>query len=61
MNWSHYITQFKQYLKLERSLSPNTLEAYIHDVAKFEQFLALRQIDIDALETNESHLQDYLE
>jgi len=61
MNWSHYITQFKQYLKLERSLSANTLEAYIHDVTKFEQFLALRQINIDALETNESHLQDFLE
>ena len=33
------IQLFKQYLKLERSLSPKTVEAYLHDVEKLNDFL----------------------
>ncbi|MDH5367517.1 MAG: site-specific tyrosine recombinase XerD [Cyclobacteriaceae bacterium] len=61
MSWNHYIKQFKQYLKLERSMSDNTLEAYIRDVQKLEQFLYLKQLEIDPLQTDESHLHDFLE
>ena len=34
------IQLYKQYLKLERSLSPKTVEAYLHDVEKLNDFLA---------------------
>lgn len=39
MNWESYINGFKTYLILEKSLSANSIEAYIHDVDKLEQFL----------------------
>ena len=42
MKWESAIVQFKQYLKLERSLSGNSVEAYLHDIVKFEQFLELK-------------------
>ncbi len=38
MNWSVYINGFKAYLKLEKSLSANTIEAYLNDVGKFTVF-----------------------
>lgn len=35
-----YVTPFSTYLRLERGLSPNTLDAYLHDVEKLMLFLA---------------------
>ncbi len=51
---------FETYLKLERSLSANTVEAYIHDVLLFEGFLQNQSIGttIDKCETE--HLRSFL-
>ncbi|MES2652262.1 MAG: site-specific tyrosine recombinase XerD [Bacteroidota bacterium] len=38
MNKSAYFNGFKAYLKLERSLSEHSIEAYLNDVAKLEQY-----------------------
>ncbi|MBP9924233.1 MAG: site-specific integrase, partial [Bacteroidia bacterium] len=32
MSWKSYTIGFKSYLKLERSLSENSVEAYVHDL-----------------------------
>lgn len=45
MDWKSSIIGFKAYLMLERSLSENSIEAYIRDVKKFVEFLNLKQID----------------
>lgn len=37
------IQLYKQYLKLERSLSPKTVEAYLHDIEKLSDFLGGRK------------------
>jgi integrase/recombinase XerD len=42
MNWEILTKQFKIYLKLERSLSENSIEAYIRDVEKLQQFCELQ-------------------
>lgn len=39
MNWKPYIQGFESYLKLEKSLSANSVEAYLHDVDKLIQFM----------------------
>ncbi|MDB5270947.1 MAG: tyrosine recombinase XerD [Hymenobacter sp.] len=39
MTWPLAIKQFQGYLQLEKSLSPNSVEAYVRDVGKFQQFL----------------------
>jgi len=36
--WSAYIKGFRAYLQLEKSLSPNSVEAYLNDVSKFADF-----------------------
>lgn len=61
MNWDFYIRQFQNYLKLERSLSENSIDAYIHDVVKLRQFIEISNLNISALEITEVHLQDFLE
>ncbi len=47
----NYIKSFKVYLKLERSLSANSINAYLSDIKKFEQFLELwnQQIKIQEI------------
>lgn len=37
--WEPYKKGFRAYLQLEKSLSANTLEAYLHDIDKLTQFL----------------------
>jgi integrase/recombinase XerD len=37
--WEHYKKGFKAYLQLERSLSDNSVEAYLRDLEKFTQYL----------------------
>lgn len=43
MDWNSTIKGFRAYLKLERSLSPNSTEAYLHDVNLLSRFLELNQ------------------
>ncbi len=61
MNWDQSIHQFQNYLRLERSLSGNSVEAYVHDVVKLKQFVELSNPGISPLDVNSTHLQDFLE
>ncbi|MBR3568771.1 MAG: tyrosine recombinase XerD [Salinivirgaceae bacterium] len=38
MIWADYLTSYKNFLKLEKSLSANTVEAYMADIQKFIDF-----------------------
>jgi integrase/recombinase XerD len=40
MSWRIYQKGFKAYLQLEKSLSANTIDNYLRDVSKLEQYLA---------------------
>ncbi len=61
MNWSSYIKQFENYLKLERSLSRNSIDAYVRDAEKLEQFVNIKKWDISPLKISTAQLQDFLE
>jgi integrase/recombinase XerD len=37
-NWTFAFKDFKSYLKLEKSLSENSVDAYLNDVAKLKDF-----------------------
>lgn len=60
MNWKSYITGFKSYLKLERSLSQNSVEAYLHDVNLLDQYLNFYQLKISPNEIVLKNLQDFI-
>lgn len=60
-NWESHIKHFGTYLKLERSLSSNSIEAYVRDVEKLAQFTNLRYAGISPLAITSKHLQAFLE
>jgi len=61
MNWDLHIKQFENYLRLERSLAENSVEAYRRDVEKLNQFLVLRGFDLSVKDVEAMHLHDLLE
>ena len=46
MNWEITIKEFKSYLKLEKSLSKNSIDAYLHDINQFTIFLNYSKLSI---------------
>lgn len=60
MNWATYIKQFGQYLKLERSLSQNSIDAYVRDVEKLNQFMELSGIKSSPIKTSTKELQKFI-
>jgi integrase/recombinase XerD len=58
--WTSYITGFKSYLKLEKSLSPNTVDAYLHDINLLKQYFEVNADKISPLNVQLAHLQKFL-
>ncbi|MBN4062235.1 MAG: tyrosine recombinase XerD [Flavobacteriales bacterium] len=46
MDWKSSINGFKAYLKLERSLSENSVEAYLRDINRFSEFLECKKLKV---------------
>ena len=59
-NWLAYTKGFKAFLQLEKSLSPNSIEAYLHDIDKLQQYLDYAQIKAMPDEIKLQHLRDFL-
>lgn len=62
-NTSNILKKYKQYLKLEKSMTPNTVKAYLADVVKLLQFLEGENIHpysatLEDLETFSANLRD---
>lgn len=61
MNWKILIRQFRDYLKIERSLSGNSVEAYERDIVKFMQYLELIDPAVGPMQVKGKHIQLFLE
>ena len=60
LSWKADIAGFRSYLRLEKSLSPNSVEAYAHDIEKLQQFLEYKKLDLSATEIRTEHLREFL-
>jgi len=60
MNWEKSIKEFESYLKLEKSLSKNSIEAYDDDIRKLVQFLELRQDRASPEEITLTQLREFV-
>lgn len=58
--WSSLIRQFRHHLKLERSLSENSIEAYTRDVEKLADFTEREFPGSDPLTLNLEHLRQFV-
>ncbi len=58
--WQPFINGFKAYLQLERSLSKNSVEAYLHDIQKLVQFLEINEIVVSPQEIKLPILKNFV-
>jgi integrase/recombinase XerD len=59
-SWDLLIRQFSGFLKLERSLSPNSVEAYVRDVVKLKEFVEISNPGLGAPGIEAAHLGEFL-
>ena len=60
MNCQIYIKGFVAYLKLERSLSANSIEAYKRDVEKLATFFAEQNSDVNPAKVSAEQLKEFI-
>tara|TARA_Y100001970_G_scaffold183446_1_gene223132 strand:+ start:4552 stop:5451 length:900 start_codon:yes stop_codon:yes gene_type:complete len=60
--WEYEIIEYQNHLKLERSLSDNSIEAYLNDIKKLTDFLKLRGNDsLKYSEVDTDIINDFIE
>ncbi len=60
MNWDDAINAFGSYLQIERSLSGNSVEAYVRDITKLKQFLELTNKELGPQHVKARDLKNFL-
>jgi len=60
MSWNADIRDYGDYLRLERSLSANSIEAYIHDIRLLSQFIGMQYPGIKAPGVTLQHVEEFL-
>ena len=60
--WEHEIIEFKNYLKLERSLSDNSVSAYLNDINKLVSFIKRKNLgEIKYSDVSSILINDFIE
>lgn len=60
MDWRSGIRGFGEYLKLERSLSKHSIDAYLGDIEKLRFFLQEKESTVNPLQVEFSHIQQFV-
>lgn len=60
LNWKQAIKDFEIYLRLEKSLSENSIEAYTRDVLKLEKFFVYKATDITPDSVTYQDMKEFL-
>jgi integrase/recombinase XerD len=60
MEWESIISGYKGFLKLEKGLSSNSIEAYLADVGKLRQYLELENMAVTPIELDHEQLRGFL-
>ena len=61
MDWRSAIKGFQAYLKLEKSLSDNSIEAYSRDIEKLYQFAEIQATKLNPEKVTLIHLRQFIE
>lgn len=59
MDWSAYIKGYRNFLKLEKSLSPNTLSAYLDDLERLRSYFEMTGRDFSPVQVTYENLKNF--
>ncbi|MBE9466898.1 MAG: site-specific tyrosine recombinase XerD [Bacteroidetes bacterium] len=60
VTWQTSIKDFQSFLRLEKSLSENSIQAYVHDVDKFVQYLNFFNYKVSPVEVTFAHIKEFV-
>ena len=60
LSWKQSLKNFETWLRLEKSLSENSVEAYVNDVCKLERFFIETLRDVSPVQVTYSDLKEFL-
>jgi integrase/recombinase XerD len=60
LNWNNSIQGFNAFLRLERGLADNSVESYIRDLSKLQQYCELHKANISPDKVTLKDLQDFI-
>ncbi len=60
MTWDEIIPEYETFLKLEKSLSANTVEAYLDDIGKLQEYLILKNSGVTPKEISYELLKEFI-
>jgi len=58
MSWKQSIKEFKSYLRIERSLSENTIDSYLRDIRKLAKFS--EEKDLNELQITKAEVKEFI-
>lgn len=60
MNWQNALTDYKNYLKIERGLSKNSIDNYVLDVEKLIRFLEENKYSVSPIYIEKESIQEFI-
>lgn len=60
MNWELRIKEYKAFLLIEKSLSTNSVDAYLLDMQKLQQYFSIKKIDVKPEDVTYEILRDFI-
>jgi len=60
MKWQNAVKDYKHYLKIERGLSNNSIESYIHDVQKLMLYLEQHNTMVSPIKIDKNVIQSFI-
>ena len=60
MTWDALLDEYKGFLKLEKSLTENSVKAYMRDIKKLKEFFSLKYPYLKIEEITYSHLKEFI-
>lgn len=61
MIWSEYLDNYKSFLQLEKSLSGNTVEAYLKDIKKFTDYLEGQKFSGQPVDVTQAKIREFID
>ena len=60
MSWQNYISDYISYLKIEKSLSQNSVEAYNRDISMLRSYFESQKMNIRPVKVKLAHLREFI-